>query len=117
MIIIKNYRDDIFYGIIAIIILWIFFFRIPLFILIILSVIAICMKFSLGRDESTYWENQSHNNIEQDRTTEQEFIQERPAYSLRVDESQFWENRSHDDEPKTDYSGLNPCFLEDEKKH
>lgn len=82
-------------------------------------IIIICLAFSLGRDESQFWENRPHDDEEPGQEYIQEPKRERSSFSLRVDESQFWENRPHDDEEEslqTDYSQVDPCFLGDKKK-
>lgn len=110
----KKYSKDIMWGFIAIVVVM---FLLTGKIYIFPIIIIVCLAFSLGRDESQYYENRPHDSEEPEQEYVQEPKTERSAFSLRVDESQFWENRHHEEEePKTDYSQVDPCFRGDGKK-
>lgn len=107
-----KYSKDIMWGFIAIVVVM-FFLTGKIYIFPI--IIIVCLAFSLGRDESQYYENRPHDDSEIETPSQSDY--ERPSYSLHVDESLFWENQHHDDdlEPKTDYSQVDPCFRGDQK--
>lgn len=107
-----KYSKDIMWGLIAIVVVM-FFLTGKLYIFPV--ILIVCLAFSLGRDESQYYENRSHYEDEQEQAQEPEFDRQRSIFSLRVDESQFWENRFDKDEQKTDYSQVDPCFRGDSK--